>query len=148
MLEKPSLCGSMPEMTIKGAKSLRKQYHFRPSKNGLYAWDIDILIEMSKDFNVKTIPLSYIKEYDENWWFGNANDTPTCRAIVEHFKLANECDLSYPIILSSNGRIMDGMHRVCKAYLEGRETIDVVQFEVDPEPTYVDVQDVDLLPYD
>ena len=148
MQVRQNLCGSMLVMTIDGAKPLRKQYHFRPSKNGLYAWDIDILIELTKNFNVKTIPLSQIKEYDENWWFENVNDIPSCRAIVEHFKLVNECDLSYPIILSSNGRIMDGMHRVCKAYLEDRETIDVVQFEVDPEPTYVDIQDVDLLPYD
>ena len=127
---------------------MRKQYHFRPSKNRLYAWDIDILLALTRNFKVKTIPLSDIKEYDENWWFENANDIPSCRAITEHFKLISACDLHYPIILSSDGRLMDGMHRVCKAYLEGRETIDVVQFEVDPEPTYVDVQDVDLLPYD
>jgi hypothetical protein len=42
---------------------------------------------------------------------------------------------------------MDGMHRVCKAHLEGRETIEVVQFEVDPDPTYIDVKNVDDLPY-
>ena len=31
------------------------------------------------------------------------------------------------------------MHRVCKACLEGREIVKAVQFEVDPEPNYVDV---------
>ena len=40
------------------------------------------------------------------------------------------------------------MHRVCKAHFEGRETIEVYQFEIDPEPTYVDVTDVDSLLYD
>ncbi len=29
---------------------------------------------------------------------------------------------------------MDGMHRVAKAWLLGLETIEVVQFDVDPEP--------------
>jgi len=99
---------------------LRKQYHFRPSKNGLYAWDVDVLVELTKDLEVKTVPLSNIKEFEENWWFENADDIPTCSAITEHYKLINACDLSYPIILSANGRLMDGMHRVCKAHLEGR----------------------------
>jgi len=127
---------------------MRKQYHFRPSKNGLYAWDVDILVKLTKDFKPKTIPLVDIKEFDENWWFENSDDIPTCHAITEHFKLVNACDLLYPIILSSDGRLMDGMHRVCKAHLEGRETIEVVQFEVDPDPTYTDVKNVDDLPYD
>jgi hypothetical protein len=32
---------------------------------------------------------------------------------------------------------MDGMHRICKAYLLGMETIQVVQFSQDPEPDEV-----------
>ena len=58
-----------------------------------------------------------------------------------------EADLRYPIILSADGRVMDGMHRVAKAYLEGRETIQAVQFEVDPRPDYIGVE-ADDLPYD
>jgi hypothetical protein len=29
---------------------------------------------------------------------------------------------------------MDGMHRVCKAFMTGEEKIKAVQFDVDPEP--------------
>ena len=32
-----------------------------------------------------------------------------------------ETDLEYPIILAADGRVMDGMHRVCKALLEGKD---------------------------
>lgn len=69
-----------------------------------------------------------IRELDENYWFGEKHDQLTCRAITEHFRLMTETDLNHPVILSSNGRLMDGMHRVCKALMEGVETIDVVQF--------------------
>ena len=127
---------------------MRKQYHFRPSKNGLFAWDIAILIALSKNFEVKTIALTDIQEFDENWWFSDLDNKPTCRAITEHFKLVEACDLSYPIILSSDGRLMDGMHRVCKAHLKSRKTIQMVQFKIDPDPTYTDVTDIDALPYD
>lgn len=48
--------------------------------------------------------------------------------------------------LSRDGRVMDGMHRICRALVEGRETVRAVRSEVDPEPDYVDVAPSDL-PY-
>ena len=123
---------------------MRKQYHFRPSKNGYFAWDVDGLIKLSKGLEIKLIPLDSIRELDENYWFNDAKDTPTCRAITEHFRLVQQSDLSYPIILSSDGRVMDGMHRVCKALLEERTSIEAVQFEIDPLPDYEDVYPDDL----
>jgi hypothetical protein len=126
---------------------LRKQYHFRPSRNGLYAWDVDRLIELSESLDPKLVHIDSIKELDENYWFGGDGDNPTCRAIAEHARLMQDTDLSYPIILCSSGKVMDGMHRVCKAYIEGRNKITVVQFVIDPEPDYVDIKSPDELPY-
>lgn len=90
--------------------------------------------------------LDSIHEINENLWFGDKNDNPTCRAIVEHMRLIEKADMSFPIILSSDGRVMDGMHRVAKAVLKGYETIEVVKFSQDPEPDYKDVHPNDL-PY-
>jgi hypothetical protein len=126
---------------------LRKQYHLRPSKNGLYAWDVDRLIKLTEGLDPKLVHIDSIKELDENFWFGGDGDTPTCRAIAEHARLMQVTDLSCPIILCSSGKVMDGMHRVCKAYLEGRNKIKAVQFVIDPEPDYVDIQSPDDLPY-
>ena len=66
---------------------------------------------------------------------------------MEHCALIRDSDLSIPIILNQAGRVMDGMHRVCKAILEGEEELPAVQFEANPEPDYVDC-DPDSLPYD
>jgi len=55
--------------------------------------------------------------------------------------------LKYPIILSKEGRVMDGMHRIIKALLLGHKTIKAVQFKEDLQPDHVDVQE-DELPYD
>ncbi len=57
--------------------------------------------------------------------------------MIEHIRLINEADLSYPIILAANGEVMDGRHRIAKAALEGRTTIGAVQFETDPPPDFV-----------
>jgi hypothetical protein len=88
-----------------------------------------------------------IRELDEAYWFGGEQDRPTCRAVAEHARLIQGTDLSYPIILSADGRVMDGMHRVAKAYINGHERIEAVRFEVDPEPDYVGVE-ADMLPYE
>tara|TARA_B100000609_G_C17141890_1_gene395980 strand:- start:112 stop:504 length:393 start_codon:yes stop_codon:yes gene_type:complete len=126
---------------------MRKQYHFRPSPEGLRAWDVDRLVALSSQFEVRKVPLTSICELDEPYWYGIDGDGPTCRSIAEHARLIAETDLKYPIILSQDGGVMDGMHRVCKAWLAGDETILAVQFEVDPEPDYIGVEP-QALPYE
>ena len=126
---------------------MRKQYHFQPSKNGFFAWDVDKLVEKSKDLPQISVSLDDIKELDENFWYQQPNAKPTCRSIVDHFHLTNETDLIHPIILSKDGRVMDGMHRVAKALLLGHKEIKAVQFTKDPEPDYEDVFE-DELPYE
>ena len=125
---------------------LRKQYHFRPSNRGLLAWDVHRLIELSQNFTPFDVPLSHIRELDEAFWYDLEGDQPTCRSVALHAKLINETDLSYPIILSQDGSVMDGMHRVCKAFLNGLDVIQAVQFEIDPDPDYVGIAP-DELPY-
>jgi hypothetical protein len=115
--------------------ALRKQYFFRPSSRGLLAWDVDRLIQLSGHLPRKRVPLDEIRELDENW-FGE-DERPTWRAMLEHVRLMEEADLSFPIILSASGAVMDGMHRVAKAALEGRNGIEAVQFDEDPEPDHV-----------
>jgi hypothetical protein len=35
--------------------------------------------------------------------------------------------LTYPIILSPIGEVLDGWHRICRAYFQGIEELDAVQ---------------------
>lgn len=114
---------------------MRKQYYFRPSDRGLLAWDVDRLVRLSSTLPRKLIRLSKVRELDEVW-FGE-DERPTWRGMLEHMRLVDEADLSFPIILSSSGAVMDGMHRIAKAVRQGRTEIEAVQFDDDPEPDYV-----------
>jgi hypothetical protein len=125
---------------------MRKQYHFRQSEKGLLAWDIHRLVELSSGLPVIRVPLSSIAELDETFWYGLAGDRPTCRSVALHARLMEEVDLSCPVILSVDGRVMDGMHRVCKALVLGLKSIPAVRLDSDPEPDYIGV-DPDDLPY-
>ncbi|MEM6854516.1 MAG: hypothetical protein AAF911_05250 [Planctomycetota bacterium] len=123
---------------------MRKQYHLRESPRGLLAWDIDRLIDLSRSRPVQKIALSDIREFDEPFWFNQEDLRPTVRDVAEHAKLIRDCDLQYPIILDHTGRVMDGMHRVAKAWLEGAETVNAVRFTFPLEPDHVGVAAKDL----
>jgi|GEM_PF-5983614 hypothetical protein len=45
-----------------------------------------------------------------------------------------EADMAYPLILSAEGVIMDGRHRLMKAWMLRWETVAVVCFPVNPPP--------------
>jgi len=123
---------------------MRKQYYFRESDRGLLAWDVDRLVELSASLPPKPIALSAIRELDENF-FGD-DESPTWRTMPGHLRLIDEADLSYPIILSATGAVMDGMHRVARAARQDRTEIEAVQFAEDPPPDHVGLKPDDL-PY-
>jgi hypothetical protein len=120
---------------------MRKQYHFWPGETGLDAWDVDRLVDLSRNFPVTQVPIESIWELDTPYW-----SRLTVREVAEHIRLVEAVDLTYPIILGVDGRVMDGMHRVVRALLEGHQTIAAVQFEVHPVPDFRNCQP-DQLPY-
>lgn len=126
---------------------MRKQYHFWPGQQGLDAWDVDRLIEMTRGLPVGDVELDEIWELDTVYWFDAETDPPTVRGVVDHVRLIEEVDLTYPVILGPDLRVMDGMHRIAKALLEGRATVPAVRFETIPEPDYRNCRPEDL-PYD
>jgi hypothetical protein len=119
----------------------------RRSKDGFDAWDVDRLVEASCDLPVRHVALDEIAELDEEYWFADSGEVVTVRAVVEHARLIAEVDPSHPIILDPDGRVMDGMHRVARALLDGRSAVPAVQFDARPPPDFVD-RDPATLPYD
>jgi hypothetical protein len=98
-------------------------------------WRMDQLWELVAALPVKKVRIKELPGFDEVRWFGGPlKILPTCRTIAEHARDIYEADLSYPIILSPSGEVLDGMHRIAKAYLQGIEEIDAVQLLKMPEP--------------
>ena len=126
--------------------AMRKQYFFRPSERGYKAWDVDRLVALTKDFPRIQVALSDLRELDEAFP-ADEKGVVTWRNVVGHMALIEAADSSYPIILAANGEVMDGRHRVAKAMLERKTTIEAVQFTNDPEPDHVDVYPHEL-PYE
>lgn len=123
---------------------MRKQYYFRPSPDGLLAWDVDRLVHLTRDLPVREVPLTAIRELDEPV-FGE-DEPPTWRALVAHAQLMEAAELAYPIILAADGAVMDGRHRAARALRDGLQSIRAVQFSVDPAPDHVGCRPEEL-PY-
>jgi hypothetical protein len=110
----------------------------------VHVWNIERLWELAKELPVTTVPVNSIQCLDEVHWFGGLNGfggqsglEPTCRRVAEHARRIYAAQFDKPIILSATGHVMDGMHRVAKAWVLGLEVIQAVQFAQDPEPDEV-----------
>ena len=126
---------------------MRAQYHLRESPQGLLAWDVHRLADLASRLTPEIIPLGKIRELDEPFWQTGGNGPLTCREIAEHAKLIDDTDLQYPVIVDPDGRVMDGMHRVCKALNLGMNGISAYRLPELPEPDFVGVMPEDL-PYE
>lgn len=68
-------------------------------------------------------------------WFGGPHDVrPTVRRVAERARDIFSADLSFPIIMTKSGDVLDGAHRLARAYLEGRPTIMAVVLDDYPPP--------------
>ena len=113
---------------------IRPQYHFRWIDGQLHSWDVRKLARLAEDQPVIDVALEDIKEINEPYWFGEGGDVPTCKRIMEHAKQVEGVDLSFPILLCSEGQVMDGMHRIMKAHGLGHITIKAKRLPETPPP--------------
>lgn len=104
------------------------------NKSGYYKagkfWKASTLWNAVKSKPPQRVPNRYILQ--ECTW-----NISSLQRFADEVKNVQEVDLNYPIILDMNGNILDGAHRVVKAYLEGKD-IDIVYLGDDewPEPDY------------
>lgn len=55
--------------------SVRKQYHLWLAEDGIDAWDVDRLIELSQDRPIEAVAVDSITEADTPYWFGGSDVT-------------------------------------------------------------------------
>jgi len=96
-------------------------------------WITKRLWHLSHGLPVFEYRVADFKGLDIDCWYGHVN-TPTIRSVLEHMERIESADLGYPIILSSDGIVMDGVHRICKAMIRGFSTVPAVQFIENPLP--------------
>jgi hypothetical protein len=102
-----------------------------------YFWRVEGLIEKSASLPVKEVNVAdLLLTIGNGTWFGK-DQRVTIQLILSHIDRALKADLTFPIILSADGKVMDGSHRIMSAYIKGVKSLNTVQFEIDPTPDYI-----------
>lgn len=88
-----------------------------------YYWNATTLYEFAKEKGYKPfeLPLEGI-----NLSF-LPFDVTDLDAFIWQIKRVLDVDLKYPIILNDKGEIVDGYHRICKAFLNNKKTIKAIR---------------------
>ena len=124
LLPKQDVAGSIPVLRSKPGFG-------QVFSDGTDEWSVPRLIELATELVPEQVPLSEFKELDEVVW---SDEAMTVREVLEHTRRILDADLTCPVILSADGWIMDGCHRLAKAHLLGRDTLLAVRFDNDPPP--------------
>lgn len=104
--------------------------------NVLHVWEVERLWRLSRELEIIDVSIDDLPEFDSDEpWYGYGADRPTCRSVAKHARRIQDCDLAVPIVLSSDNHVLDGMHRVAKAWTLGLKTVSAVRFDepVDPD---------------
>jgi hypothetical protein len=101
-----------------------------------HTWYVKRLWALSKNLPEFEYEISSFAGFEEDFWFGD-RIKPTIKNVLDHHQRCLNADFQYPIIISEDGLIMDGVHRICRAYLEGKKTVRAVRFKKNPEPDVI-----------
>jgi hypothetical protein len=99
-------------------------------------WNLKQLWEASENLQVKTIQVSKLWEsrYKNVWCWQHEEEILNNEFFLHHMERVLNADLNYPIILSEENYIFDGVHRLMKAKHLNLEYIQCKQFKKDPIP--------------
>jgi len=104
------------------------EFQTQEFSNCCRVWSVSRLVQISKSLPTLRLPIAGL-------YLGDETDGPlTLRQLAGQYECISRADLKYPIILSADGEIMDGRHRVVKAIVTGKKVILAKRFEETPEP--------------
>lgn len=93
------------------------------------SWDLSTLIKATEGLNSFDMSLMSIDLERYPWQFKHWSFS----TFLFHWKRCEVCS-DDPIILSPDGYIIDGWHRLAKAIMEGKDSIKAIRLLVMPEP--------------
>jgi hypothetical protein len=126
----------------------------RTYRNSKHIYSVDMMIAYVNIFKypITSIPIEEFRsQLHENIWGEKTPLTPM--QVIEKIHLKkyasnaeriHKADLSYPIFVDSTHRILDGYHRVSKAYIEDKKEIHAYVFDANLMKKFILVKDLDF----
>lgn len=123
---------------VDGIHPTKCKFNDHGFRSGRKFWKDKTLYDAATEQKCKIgqFPVKYIDQ-SQNRWVG-------CDRIVDvayHCRRIVEADLTQPVLLSPNGMIMDGYHRVCKALVFGQSFFYYMRLKEMPPPDKTDEEE-------
>lgn len=98
-------------------------------------WRVDTLWNYAKDIEIE---LKSLSDFDlaVDCWFQDVQ-APTLLNVAKHTQRINNADITFPILLTPDGDVLDGFHRLAKAWIMSLENIPTIQLRNLPPPDYL-----------
>ena len=95
-------------------------------------WQVSDLHKLTKDMPHEDVSLSEFDGYlNKKLPWGKKKDL-TFKRLLEHLDRVDNADLNYPILVTPEGRLYDGTHRLIKALRDKQDTIKAIRFATEP----------------
>ncbi len=103
-------------------------------EKAIYSVDMMLAYLNTHKHPMVSIPMSDFEwQLEQNVWGDwspkDVLEHMTAKKYAENAERIRHADLSYPIIVTSKGVLVDGYHRVAKAYKEGKTTMKAYVFD-------------------
>lgn len=97
-------------------------------------WNLQDIWKKSENLKTTKVKVSELwdNRYKNAWCWQHEGEELNNLFFLHHMRRVLNADLSYPIVLSEEGLIFDGVHRLVKAKHLELEYIECVKFEKDP----------------
>ena len=99
-------------------------------------WNLKTIWDQSNTLKTKQISVDSLwnQRYAKAWCWQHNQEIINNDFFLHHLQRIMNADLSYPIILSEENYILDGVHRLMKCKYLNLEYISYKQFNKDPLP--------------
>jgi hypothetical protein len=126
-----------PEIKLLGQKEWLEDQCYVDGNDG---WRVQTLWQAAEDLPIYEVPLIGLRT-DQSTWFDGGKVKFT--DFLMHCDKVMKANLKYPILLTPEGGIADGRHRLGKAIIKGHTTIKIKRFVSMPEPDLIFDEDGD-----
>jgi hypothetical protein len=101
--------------------------------DGTFTFDVEILWELSVDIDAETVPFDMYKHIltEDCWSISPMEllDVYNGWMLSGHLYRTHKADMSHPILITPDGWICDGMHRLLNAHMNNETEITIKQFD-------------------
>lgn len=127
----------------------KKKITLETTRIGKTLYNVDIIKRSAQELPVRRIPLQQVKEAvagEHKYWLDRngvmigpsqlLKDWDAAQkneAWKEHIATIKRSNLDDPIFITKEGIVFDGMHRLTKAFLDGKSSIKAIVFTSLPE---------------